>query len=68
MIRWWQFSKLAACPHSNLYGIYGDEIIAAGYKRLLCLDCNRFIDGPVMLAVLRRGELELMSNRGGGDS
>ena len=57
MIRWWQIRKRAACPHSRLRGIYGDEIRAAGYKRLHCLDCGRLLDGPVVLAKLRSVEL-----------
>ena len=44
------------CPHVHLRGIYGDEIIAAGYKRLACLDCGRLLNGPVLIAVLRAGE------------
>ena len=49
------------CPHSNLRGIYGDEVIFATprFSRLQCNDCGRFLDGPVMLAVLRAGESEL---------
>ena len=43
------------CPHSNLRGIYGDEINARR-SRLECRDCRRFIDGPVSLAESRRGE------------
>lgn len=61
-MKWWEFRKRAACPHSNLRGIHGDEIIAAGFKRLHCLDCGRLLDGPVMLAVLRRQESELSAS------
>jgi hypothetical protein len=43
-----------ACPHSRLRGIYGDEIITAGFKRLRCLDCGRLLDGSVRLAESRR--------------
>ncbi len=56
MIAWWQFRKRAACPHSNLRGIYGDEIIAAGFKRLWCADCGALLDGPVSLAARRASE------------
>lgn len=56
MIRWWQFKKRAACPHSNLRGIYGDEIITARFKRLWCADCGRLLDGPVSLASCRDPE------------
>jgi hypothetical protein len=31
------------CPHLFQRGIYGDEIIAAGYKRARCLDCGRLL-------------------------
>lgn len=48
------------CPHSNLRGIYGDEINATGGRRLACLDCGRLLDGAVMLAILRSGESELI--------
>jgi hypothetical protein len=45
------------CPHSNLRGIYGDEInYTPKGSRLHCLDCGRFLDGPVKLANLREGE------------
>lgn len=45
------------CPHSNLRGIYGDEINhTAGFRRLQCRDCGRLIDGPVHLARLREDE------------
>lgn len=54
-----------ACPHSRLRGIYGDEIIAAGFKRLHCLDCGRLLDGPVRLAVMRHAELELRGEHDG---
>lgn len=48
------------CPHSNLRGIYGDEINhTPGFRRLKCLSCGRLLDGPVMLATLRAGETEL---------
>lgn len=49
------------CPHSNLRGIYGDEVIFATprFSRLQCNDCGRFLDGPAMLAVLRAGEHEI---------
>jgi hypothetical protein len=31
------------CPHERQRGIYGDEIIAAHYKRARCLDCGRLL-------------------------
>jgi len=51
-------SKKSRCPHSNLRGIYGDEVIFAtpNWNRLQCLDCGQFLDGPVKLAELRKGE------------
>lgn len=61
MIRWWQFRKRAACPHSKLRPIHGDEIVAAGYKRLDCLDCRRLLDGPVVIAYLRKNEPRLVA-------
>jgi hypothetical protein len=48
--------KRLRCPHSNLRGIYGDEIIAVGYRRLHCLDCGAYLDGPVILARIREDE------------
>lgn len=44
------------CPHSNLGGIYGDEINHVGGWRLWCADCRRFLDGPVSLAASRKHE------------
>lgn len=61
MIPWWRFKERRHCPHSDLVGIYGDAINHCGGYRLWCRACGRHIDGPVMLAVLRRGELELTS-------
>ena len=48
------------CPHSRLRGIYGDEVTFATprFARLECLDCGRFLDGPVKLAEMRRQEWE----------
>lgn len=31
------------CPHERQKRIYGDEIIAAGYRRARCLDCGRLL-------------------------
>lgn len=48
------------CPHSNLRGIFGEEINhTPGGRRLECLDCRALLDGPVVLALLRRGEAEV---------
>jgi hypothetical protein len=44
------------CPHSDLQGIYGDEVVAVGWWRLWCRGCRRFVDGPVSLARSREGE------------
>lgn len=46
------------CPHSNLSGIYGDEINLAGGYRLWCKDCHRLLDGPAKLLAMREGESE----------
>ena len=43
------------CPHSNLRGIYGDAILAYN-SRLICLDCDGLLDGPVTLAKFRESE------------
>lgn len=53
------------CPHTNLRGIYGDEVVFATprFSRLQCNDCGQFLDGPVMLAVIRQGESELRAGR-----
>lgn len=45
------------CPHSDLEGIYGDQINHVGGWRLWCHDCRRYIDGPVSLATSRRNEI-----------
>lgn len=44
------------CPHSNLVGIYGDDINVHGGRRLACLDCGSTLDGPVILAKMREIE------------
>jgi hypothetical protein len=44
------------CPHSDLQGVYGDEVRAAGWYRLWCRACHRFVDGPVSLAQSRERE------------
>ena len=39
------------CPHANIRGVYGDEIIfAANWRRLCCIDCGRYLDGDLELA------------------
>ena len=39
------------CPHVRIAGIYGDRILhTPGYRRLICLDCGRLLDGPPSLA------------------
>jgi len=43
--------KWCRCPHANIRGVYGDEIIfAANWRRLQCIDCGRYLDGPLSLA------------------
>jgi hypothetical protein len=55
------------CPHSNLRGIYGDEVNhTGGFYRLQCMDCWRFLDGPVVLAEMRKNELQEMRSSQGG--
>ena len=45
------------CPHSDLRGIYGDEINhTPGGRRLECRDCGRLLDGHVGVAEWRRDE------------
>lgn len=34
--------KKKDCPHMRIRDIYGDEIIAAGGRRSMCLDCGTF--------------------------
>ncbi len=31
------------CSHINVRCIHGDEIIAVGYRRSQCFDCDRFL-------------------------
>lgn len=51
------------CPHSRLRGIYGDEINRTPeFMRLQCLDCGRFLIGPVRIAVLRKAEAEALGD------
>jgi hypothetical protein len=48
--------KRRECPHERVRGIYGDEIIfgTPNFHRLQCLDCFRFLAGPVSIAESRR--------------
>lgn len=39
----WMVDPRKQCPHLNQRGIYGDEIIQAGFKRARCLDCGRLL-------------------------
>ncbi|QIQ63008.1 hypothetical protein SEA_MOAB_144 [Streptomyces phage Moab] len=36
--------KKKDCPHMHIRNIYGDEIIAAGFKRSRCMDCGKFFN------------------------
>lgn len=64
MIRWWQFRKRSACPHVNVRAIYGDEVTYAtpDFNRIQCLDCWKFLDGPVSIAVARIAPSTLEGN------
>lgn len=44
------------CPHSQLLGLYGDEINRVGGWRLFCNGCRRYLDGPVRLEITRAAE------------
>lgn len=58
-MRWLRELKARSrCPHSRLRGIYGDEVIIGTprFSRLQCRDCGKFLDGPVVLAEMRRDE------------
>ncbi|ASR75516.1 hypothetical protein SEA_MILDRED21_118 [Streptomyces phage Mildred21] len=35
--------KQKDCYHVNVRKIYGDEIIASGWKRAYCYDCKRYL-------------------------
>lgn len=54
---WFGRTARRRCPHTTLEPVYGDAIIfeSKGY-RLFCLDCWRYIDGPVDLSEFRKGE------------
>lgn len=40
----WIVDPFKRCPHLQQRGIYGDEIIQAGFKRARCLDCGRLLN------------------------
>lgn len=40
----WMVDPFRRCPHIQQRGIYGDEIIQAGYKRARCLVCGRLLN------------------------
>lgn len=35
------------CEHLNTRCVHGDEINHAGGKRVCCLDCGRYLGGPM---------------------
>lgn len=45
------------CPHSQLMGVYGDEITYVGWWRIWCRGCGRYLDGPVSLVASRFSEI-----------
>ena len=52
-------SLINRCPHLNVRGIYGDEINQTpGFRRLQCVDCGRYLDGPVSISVQRAKETD----------
>jgi hypothetical protein len=71
-MRKYKWFKRNRCPHSNLAGIYGDRAnFTPHFSRLLCLDCGRYLDGPVWIADARRDEYlgrmqEVRENEGRG--
>lgn len=54
---WFGKTARRRCPHLDLRGIFGDEIIQVGYWRLQCRDCGQFLDGPVTLAAPKDEEI-----------
>lgn len=58
-LRLWIVDPWHRCPHLNQRGIYGDEIIAAGYNRARCLDCGKLLP-DLPKEVKRWGLSELM--------
>lgn len=43
------------CPHTHIQGVYGDAIIfISNGRRLQCMDCWTFLDGPVALNLINR--------------
>lgn len=53
-------SRRRHCPHLSPRGIYGDEVNRTKF-RLQCMDCGSYLDGPVVLAKLRRNELATLT-------
>lgn len=49
------------CSHTEIRGIYGDEIHACHGYRLQCLDCKSFLEGPAALANVVRDPQMLLS-------
>ena len=56
--KWFGPHARSRCPHSDLEGIYGDEINRVGGFRLYCWDCHKYLGGPVRIAEMRKGEME----------
>lgn len=57
VIRWWEFRRRYHCPHERLDGIYGDAIQYFGWRRNLCADCGKTLDGPVSISQSRPYQL-----------
>lgn len=39
--------RRARCQHVRLRCTHGDEIIARGWRRAVCLDCGKSLDRPL---------------------
>ncbi|GAB3125844.1 hypothetical protein HNR05_000969 [Leifsonia psychrotolerans] len=37
----------AFCKHRHVRCVHGDEIIARGFRRVACLDCDGSLEGPL---------------------
>lgn len=44
---WSELLDKIVCRHKNKRGVYGDEINHAGGRRLMCVECGKYLDGLV---------------------
>lgn len=47
MARWWWLLWRHRCAHEHVRCVHGDEIVALGWRRRVCVDCGKPFAGPL---------------------